>query len=255
MYYPVKKLAAMAGVSVRTLHLYDRIGLLKPAVRTEARYRLYGEQELLRLQQILFYKELEFSLQEIGDILDDPHFNFLEALEQHKASILARRQRLDVLLSTIDKTISKLKNTTTMKPDELYEGLPKEQAAAYRAEAIEKYGNDAVSRSEQTLMSMSKEELQHLGKEQAAITRALIALVNEDPASGQVQALIARHYANIQAFWGTAGTGDPTADAYRGLGELYVQDERFTMADGQSQPEFARFLRAAMNHFADTKLR
>lgn len=254
MYYPVKKLASMAGVSVRTLHLYDRIGLLKPAKRTEARYRLYGETELLRLQQILFYKELEFSLQEIADILDDPHFDFLEALEQHKQAILARRQRMDILLSTIDKTISNLQTTTKMKPEELYEGLPKEQAAAYRAEAIEKYGNEAVQRSEQTLMNMSKEDVQQLGKEQVAITQALAALIEEDPASEQVQALIARHYANIQAFWGTAGTGDPTADAYRGLGELYVQDERFTLADGKPQPEFARFLRAAMNHFADTKL-
>ena len=73
--YSVKKLSDLAGVSVRTLHLYDEIGLLKPSVRTSAGYRLYGERELLRLQQVLFYKELDFSLQEIAAILDHPEFD------------------------------------------------------------------------------------------------------------------------------------------------------------------------------------
>ncbi len=107
--YSVKKLAKLAGVSVRTLHHYDQLGLLKPSLRTEARYRLYGEKELLRLQQILLYKELDFSLQEIGDILDKADFDLLEALQSHKTALQSRRDRLGVLLTTIDKTIQKLK--------------------------------------------------------------------------------------------------------------------------------------------------
>ncbi|MBA4145294.1 MAG: MerR family transcriptional regulator, partial [Cytophaga sp.] len=85
--YSVKELSEIAGVSVRTLHLYDEIGLLKPSTRTEARYRLYGENELLRLQQILFYKELGISLEEIRSILDDPEFDLLQALESHKVAL------------------------------------------------------------------------------------------------------------------------------------------------------------------------
>lgn len=77
--YSVKGLSKIAGVSVRTLHHYDKIGLLKPAIRTEARYRLYGENELLKLQQILFYKELDFSLNEIINILNDPDFDLMKA--------------------------------------------------------------------------------------------------------------------------------------------------------------------------------
>ena len=89
--YSVKKLSQLAGVSVRTLHLYDKMGLLKPSVRTEARYRLYGEKELLRLQQILFYRELDIPLKDIQTILDDPEFDLLKALEAHKKALLARK--------------------------------------------------------------------------------------------------------------------------------------------------------------------
>jgi DNA-binding transcriptional MerR regulator len=254
-YYAVKKLAKLAGVSVRTLHLYDQIGLLKPSSRTGAGYRMYGQEELLRLQQILFYKELDFSLQQIGDILDDPAFDLVRALEDHKSALRSKRERISTLLTTIDKTISNLKGEFQMTPEELYEGLPKEKAEAYRAEAMEKYGADAVLRSENELRKMSKEDFKKLGEESAEIRSALLALVNEDPASEKVQAQIARHYESIRKYWGTSGSADKQAQAYKGLGQLYVDDERFTMIDGKPQPEFALFLSKAMAHFSDTKLK
>ena len=85
--YSVKKLAKLAGVTVRTLHHYDKIDLLKPALRSDKHYRYYGQEELLRLQQILFYKELGFPLQEIKEILEDPDFDLIEALESHKKAL------------------------------------------------------------------------------------------------------------------------------------------------------------------------
>lgn len=88
--YSVKKLAKLAGVSVRTLHLYDKMGLLRPSVRTEARYQPYGEKELLYLQQILFHRELDFPLKDNSTILDDPAFNLVQALEGHRKALLAR---------------------------------------------------------------------------------------------------------------------------------------------------------------------
>jgi DNA-binding transcriptional MerR regulator len=110
--YSVKQLARLAGVSVRTLHVYDKMGLLKPSVRTDARYRYYGEAELLRLQQILFYKELDLSLKAIGEIINEPGFDLIAALNCHKAALTARRDGLDTLLNTIDNTIDHLKNKT-----------------------------------------------------------------------------------------------------------------------------------------------
>src|SRR5688500_4642553 len=106
--YSVKTLSELAGVSVRTLHLYDKLGLLTPSVQTTAGYRLYGEKELLRLQQILFYKELDFSLQEIAVILDRPEFDLVQALENHRLRLKQKSERLTTMLNTIDKTINKI---------------------------------------------------------------------------------------------------------------------------------------------------
>ncbi|MCK5827099.1 MerR family transcriptional regulator, partial [Candidatus Bipolaricaulota bacterium] len=101
--YTVQQVAALAGVSVRTLHYYDEIDLLSPADRTEAQYRLYGEPALLRLQQILLFREVEIPLAEIKRILDDPKFDHIAALRRHRRSLLQRRDRANTLLSTIDK--------------------------------------------------------------------------------------------------------------------------------------------------------
>jgi DNA-binding transcriptional MerR regulator len=108
--FSVKGLAKLAGVSVRTLHHYDKIGLLRPAVRTDANYRYYSEKELLRLQQIMLYKELDFSLSQIAEILDDPEFDILNAMQEHKAALQKRKERIGQLLQTIDSTIDQLKN-------------------------------------------------------------------------------------------------------------------------------------------------
>lgn len=254
--YSVQKMAKLAGVSVRTLHLYDQLGLLKPSIRTEARYRLYGEKELLRLQQILFYKELDFPLKEIQAILDNPDFDLVEALLSHKVSLQARKDRIITLLETIDKTVNHLKTGTIMlKPEELYGGLAKETAEAYRAEASKKYGTQAVETSEKALGSLTKQEFENLKTDLKENADALFALKDQDPTSAQVQQLIARHYEIIRMFWGTFGSTDTQAEAYKGLGQLYVNDERFTMVNGTPQPQYALFLSKAMAYFADNGLR
>lgn len=253
--YSVKKLAALAGVSVRTLHLYDRIGLLKPSARTTAGYRSYGEKELLKLQQILFYKELDFPLRAIADILDSPDFDLVQALKSHRSALQSRSSRISTMLTTIDKTIFQLKNNCMLNHEELYEGLPKEKAAAYRKEAIEKWGPDAIRQSEDHLYKMGREDREKLNRESNDVTQALASLMQEDPASDKVQALIARHYACIRMYWGTAGSADTQAAAYHGLGQLYISDPRFASRDGKPDPDFALFLARAMTHFADTKLK
>ncbi|MEO6306134.1 MAG: MerR family transcriptional regulator, partial [Bacteroidia bacterium] len=155
----VNKLAKLAGVSVRTLHHYDKIGLLKPSVRTDSNYRYYGKEELLRLQQILFYKELDLSLTQIAEILDDPGFDTINALHSHKQEMQKRKDRFEQLLLTIDKTIINLKNKTEkMNYEEMYKGFGKEKAEAYKKEAIEKWGKDTVADSEKKILAMDKTE-------------------------------------------------------------------------------------------------
>lgn len=242
----------MAGVSVRTLHHYDELELLVPGTRTPAGYRLYGEKELLRLQQILFYKELDLSLEEIGAILDDPEFGLLSALESHRAALQAKKQRLSILLDTIDKTILKLKGGPVMLPNEaLYEGFPKETAAAWRAEAVEKWGSNAVESAEHKLGKKSKEDLQQLLKEGTAITEALAGLQHLAPSDTEVQEWVARHYAHILDMWPDKVCNDNPKAAYRGLADLYLADERYTFRDGKPNPAFAAFLSAAMKWFTD----
>ena len=136
--FSVNQLAKLAGVSVRTLHHYDEIGLLKPGTRTESNYRYYGEKELLRLQQILFYKELDLPLVKIMEILDDPAFDTEAALRSHKKDLIKRRDRTSELLKTINKTIHHLKKQN-MKAEDMYKGFSKEQAEAYEKEAKEKW--------------------------------------------------------------------------------------------------------------------
>ncbi|MBD2755849.1 MerR family transcriptional regulator [Spirosoma validum] len=252
--YSVKNLAKLAGVSVRTLHHYDRLGLLKPSVRTEARYRLYGQNELIRLQQILFYKELDFSLEEIFHILEDPNFNLLTALESHKQALEARQDRLATLLKTIDKTISTLKGDRVMLTnEELYEGFPKGQE--YRQEAIDKYGAKTVEDSEQKLRQLDKAGFEQLKADQQDIAQTLAGMVNLDPASAIVQQQIARHYQNIRGFWGESVCQSKNmAEAYKGLAKLYIDDPRFTSQNGQANPDYAHFLNKAMVHFSDTQL-
>jgi len=264
-HYSVKKLASLAGVSVRTLHLYDEIGLLKPSVRTEAGYRLYEEKELLRLQQILFYKELDFPLKDIEDILDDPGFDRIRALESHRAALLARKDRIDNLLTTIDKTIQHLKKGDVMlSHEELYEGLPKEKAEGWRKEAREKWGKDAVERSEMQLLTMPREDLAELKTAFVDNWKKLAMLSHRDPASPEVQEAVQLHYRHIRQFWGrqmnpihnestvgASGKEPPVLSAYKCLGEMYTQDERYTVIDGQPNPAFAEFLCKAINHFVE----
>ncbi|HUX51622.1 MAG TPA: MerR family transcriptional regulator, partial [Spirochaetia bacterium] len=123
MSFTVKDVAAMAGVSVRTLHHYDHIGLLKPHAVSEAGYRLYGEQELERLQQILFHRELGFALAEIRTIMDRPDFDRVESLRSHRAALAARRKRLGILIGTIDRTITSLTGEVIMEGHKLFEGF------------------------------------------------------------------------------------------------------------------------------------
>ena len=155
--YTVQQLARLAGVSVRTLHHYDHIGLLKPSARTEAGYRLYGEADLLRLQQILFFKEFDFPLADIQAILDEPRFDQVKALHDHRQMVQQEADRLGRLLNTIEKTISRLaEDHMSMTDEELYEGFTPEQIERYTREANELYDPQIMAESNRRVRNMSK---------------------------------------------------------------------------------------------------
>jgi len=248
--YTVRQLAGMAGVTVRTLHHYDAVGLLSPSTRTSAGYRLYREEDLLRLQQILFFRELDFPLEQIAAILDDPGFDRVRALESHRRLLSEQVGRLQRLLTTVDKTIARLtEGQMGLTDEELYEGFSKEQAERYRREARELYGEEVVEASEQRARQMTKAEWNTVKDEGEAVTRGLAALADRDPADPEVQALIARHYAWVATFW------TPNAASYAGLGQLYTDNPEFRANYDKYRPGLADFMRAAMEVYSERKLK
>ena len=253
--YSVKKLAELSGVSVRTLHYYDQIGLLSPAVRSGAGYRQYGEAELLRLQQILFYKTLDFSLKEIKSLLDSPEFDLINSLEQHKKALQDRAEYMKTLLQTLTKTIDHLKKGTMLDYETLYEGLPADKIEPYRQEARENWG-EAFERSERHLSKMQKGDLQNLKKDFDICWRKLASMCEQgaSPSAAEVQAEIAMHYQYIRQFWGTADRPDPQVEAYIGLADMYIADPRFTSIDGKQVLGFGEFLKEAIQYFVHNSM-
>lgn len=247
--YTVSQLARMAGVSVRTLHHYDQIGLLRPSARTEAGYRLYGRPELLRLQQILLFKELDMPLDEVRRTLDEPGFDLVTALKQHRQLLQRRMERLVRLLETIDRTIGQLtEDDVTLTDEELYEGFTAEQIERYKREARELYDPALVEESERRVRKMSREQWKAIGAEGEAVTQGLAALADRDPGDPEVQKLIARHHAWIENFYPCS------AEVYRGLGRGYVEHPEFRAFYEKRRPGLAAFLAAAMSYYAEQVL-
>ncbi len=250
--YTVRQLARMAGVSVRTLHHYDQIGLLKPPARTEAGYRLYGENDLLRLQQILFFRELDLPLAEIHAILDRPGFDQVEALRDHRRMLGERAERLARLLRTVDRTIAKLTGEDNMPitDEELYEGFsPKEreQLQGYEAEARDRWGEMAAE-SQRRVRQMSKAQWQAIKQEGDEATQLMAGYMGRPVSDPDVQAAIARHHAWIENFYPCS------AEMYRGLGQVYADDPRFRATYDKYRPGLADFMRDAMAYYAEHTL-
>lgn len=249
--YTVKQLTQLSGVSARALHRYDAIGLLKPAFVGENRYRYYGREELLRLQDILFHRELGVPLHAIGQLLDRGGADRLAALEAHRAELVARMDRSRHLVRTIDRTISELKGTTMMKDSELYQGFSPEKQAGYEAELVERFGPGMRARIDQSRAAWEK--LDEPGRQErmaevGEIENGLAALlrVGEPAESEAAEELIARHRHWVAAMWNR-----PCApQAYAGLGEMYTGHPDFRARFEAIEPRFAEWFAAAMRAYA-----
>jgi len=247
--YTIGQLANMARVTVRTLHHYDEIGLLKPTARTAAGYRMYEGADLMRLQQILFFKQLDLPLDQIRLILDDPAFDQVQALERHRQLLYEQVGRLTRLLNTIDRTIQRLtEEDMTMTDEELYEGFSQEQIERYKREAREMYDPAQVEESERRVRKMSKEQWQTVKAEGDAVTRGMADLMGTDPADARVRALMARHHAWLETFYTCS------AEMFRGLGQLYVSHPEFRATYDRYRPDLADFMAEAMTYYADEVL-
>lgn len=246
MEYTVQKLAKLAGVSNRTLRYYDQIGILKPARINSSGYRIYGEKEIDQLQQILFYRELGVSLQIIKEIIISPDFDYRKALEEHHKTLLEQKERLDVLIANVEKTIGLKEGRNTMSDREKFEGFKKrvveENEKKYGKEIREKYGEDTIDKSNAKMMNMTEEQYRDFKKLEEEISSTLAeAFQSGDPAGP-----LAQKVADLHKQWLSYTWNQYSKAAHAGLAQMYVEDERFRAYYDKEQPGIAEFLRDAI---------
>ncbi len=248
--YTVTEVARLAGITVKALHHYDEIGLLKPAFIGENRYRYYGRDELLRLQQIMLYRELDVPLRDIGTLLDQPA-DRLSALQEQKARLEAEAKRYRQLIQTIDRTIADLNGEKLMKDADLYKGFSPEKQAEYEAWLIDRFGGDMAARldhSRQSFACMTPPERDALGAEYGKVEQALAEGLRRGvpPQSTPLDPLLARHRAWVAAMW----SAPCSLERYAGLADLYLSHPDFVARYEQIEPGFADYLAAAMKAWA-----
>lgn len=248
--YKVNEVAKMSGTSVRTLHYYDQINLLKPTTVTPAGYRLYSDDDLERLQQILFFKEIGFSLQDIKRILDSPGFDRKKALLAHKELLLQKKARLETVIQTVEKSIASMEGGTHMEKKDMFEGFDmteiERHMKEYKEEARQMYGKEMVDAVYERTSRYSKGDWANIAKTYGSIYQRVIQAMDKGPAAPEVQEAVAdlRKYITDHFY-------DCTPEIFRGLGDLYVQDERFTKNIDKFKPGLAQFLREAMHIYCD----
>ena len=213
----IKEFAEFTGVSVRTLHYYDEIGLLTPAfVERATGYRFYDENSLLRMQEILFYRELDFSLKSIREILSSPNYNKSKALNEQKQLLMLKKERLERLISAIDGA---------MKGENIMTAFDNSEFEKYKAEAREKWGKtDAYKEHAERTKNYSKQKWNDLaeGMDHIMAEFALCMRKDESPDSAEAQNLVKMLQNHITENYYVC-----TNEILAGLGQMYVADERF----------------------------
>jgi DNA-binding transcriptional MerR regulator len=240
----VKEVADLVGISVRTLHYYDEIGLLKPEETTTSGYREYSGKNLETLQQILFFKELGFPLKKIKEIINDPLFDRQKALEVQHKMLLKKRSQLEKMIRTIEKTIQYEKGEIKMTNKDRFEGFDFSHNP-YEKEARELWGDATVDEANAKIAALSKSEQEEFTERFKEIYENLAKVRHLPPDSEEAQAAIEEWYLFLNKM------GDYSLEAFKNLGEMYVNDPRFTENIDKFGEGLARFMREAMAVYAD----
>ncbi|MFC7063382.1 MerR family transcriptional regulator [Halobacillus seohaensis] len=246
MEYTVNKMAQLSGVSSRTIRYYDQIGLLKPARINSSGYRIYGQKEVDLLQQILFYRELEVSLEDIIGIIHQTGFDQTKSLKNHYDKLKKKRSRLNKIIATVEKTIESKEGGISMQDKDKFEGFKEKMIEKneekYGKEIRNKYGDATIDENNAKLKGMSQEDYQAMMELEKEIFSVLEkAYKSGDPASREAQELAAKHKDWLMYSWNSY-----SKEAHAGLAEMYVADERFTAYYDKVIKGGTRFLRDAI---------
>lgn len=247
MEYTIHKLAELAGVSVRTLHYYDSIGLLSPGRAKQNSYRLYTQNDVDRLQQILFYRELGMPLCDIKKAICSTSYNVAEELTRHIAVLKKERNRIDTLIHNAERTIRSIKGENIMTDAEKFKGfkeeLIKENENKYGKETRKKYGDKIVNESNEKLAELTQEQYDEATELSNEINRLLKEAFEEgDPAGEKAQRVCGLHKKWLGHYWKSY-----SKQAHLELAQMYTEDPRFTeYYDKNACPGSALFLLEAM---------
>ncbi len=244
MEYTVKKLANLAGMSVRTLHYYDEIGLLTPSRLSGSGYRVYGEKELARLQHILFFRELEFPLDEIKTMMNASSFDSSKALQDHRELLRRKKARLEKLISSVDKALEETKGAH-MSSHTDYSAFSNESVEQYKDEVRERWGNtQAYKQSQERTSKWKKEDWARISQEADRVLKNVVEHMSQGPESATVQHDMLEYHRYIENFY------DCTPGFMANLGQMYVADERFGAYFAKYHPDLAIFMRDALALYA-----
>ena len=244
----VSQLARLAGITRRTLYHYDQIGLLHPDEIGKNGYRYYGDESLLRLQQILLYRQMGLGLEQIKTVLDTPEFDRIAALEGHRQGLLARAEQLMKLVDTVEKTILHLRGELEMSDQDLYAGFDEEQQKAYEQEARQRWGDEQVEQSSRRWKGYSRAEKNALMAENQAITLGIADNMEKGFDSPEVQHWIDRWFRQINERFYTC-----SLEVFEALGHGYVEDARFSETYEKIKPGMAAFMEKAMTHYCKVR--
>jgi DNA-binding transcriptional MerR regulator len=243
MTYSVGELAKLTGVTVRALHHYDEIGLVRPSRRSAAGYRLYDRDDVLRLQHVLLLREVGLPLDDIAAVLDDPSFDRARALRDHREVLVAKRARIDTMLAALDAAV-RLEEETAMSDNSIrsmFEGFSPE---TYDAEARERWGDtESYKEAARRTKRYGKAEWDELRREADAIYARLVELMRAGAAvdDARVREQVDAHRAHIDRWFYPC-----SREMHRGLGELYINDPRFAANLDKLAAGFARYLHDAI---------
>ena len=245
MSWSVGQVAKEAGVTVRTLHHYDEIGLLSPSSRTSAGYRRYSYDDLERLQRILAYRQLGFGLEEIAAILDDSSHDPVDHLRRQHAVLTAKVEELQQMVAAVEKTMEARKMGVSLNPKEMFEVFGENDPTRYEEEVEERWGDTEAYRQSQSRTSQyTKDDWLTIKNEAAAnvslFQRLFLAGVPAD--SSDAMDAAEEHRQHIARWFYDCGY-----DIHRGLGTMYVEDERFTRNYDTDAPGLAAYIRDAIH--------
>ena len=245
MAYTIKEIAELAGVTTRTLRYYDEIGLLAPADTGGNGYRYYDQESLLRLQQILFFRELGVPLSDIQTMMSLPDFSLMEALENHRKALQARASRLDRLIDTVDQTIATIKGEWIMTAKDYFEGFDETR---YADEVRERWGQTPqFAESQKKWAGFSKDQKEAIKAEGGRITLRMVGSdPNASPDDPDVQAAVGEYYAYLNRNFYTCDL-----EFLRGLSDMWVEDPRFAINYERIREGGAAFVREAVHTYCD----